>query len=169
MESHTRRREALWCMTHFPPFPQPKINKLSVVSVRLQIDIQYCGGWVSDSLSTKRELTPTQRIMRALSASVIRRRCSIITWSFRLGYISGRFLFIVSLRVCSRPQQTRYFAWIIALAETSPPPKKITAFCDSCELSNTKKYVIARSLRQRTRLEYHGQLRNHPRSQLVDG
>ncbi len=45
----------------------------------------------------------------------------------------------------------------------------LTAFCDPCELSNTKKNVIARSLRRNTRLEYHGPLRNHPRSQLVDG
>ena len=36
-----------------------------------------------------------------------------------LGYIRGRCLIIVSLRVCSGPQQIRNVAWIIALAEIS--------------------------------------------------
>ena len=36
-----------------------------------------------------------------------------------LGYIRGRCLIIVSLRVCSGPQQTRNVAWIIALAGIS--------------------------------------------------
>ena len=49
------------------------------------------------------------------------------------------------------------------------PSQELTACCDPCELSNTKKHVIARSLRRNTRLEYHGLPRNHPHSQLVPG
>ena len=41
-----------------------------------------------------------------------------ITWSF-LGYIGGRILIIISLCVCSGPQQTLYVAWINTFAEIS--------------------------------------------------
>src|SRR5258706_4630037 len=47
--------------------------------------------------------------------------------------------------------------------------QKPTAFCDPCELPIRKQHVISQSHRRNTRLEYHGLLRNHPRSQLVDG
>ncbi len=52
---------------------------------------------------------------------------------------------------------------LTSISKTYCVPRSLRAF------QYETKYVIARSLRQKTRLEYHGLLRNHHRSQLVDG
>ena len=76
---------------------------------------------------------------RSILNARIRGSCGPVTHG-HFGYIRGRYLITVSLRVCSGPQQARFFAWILALAEISSftEPLAYTAPCTFVSFSITR-------------------------------